>query len=207
MKSPATGTLTASEADSNDRVANEARRAKPALDSGQAESGSERKTAALGLRAKLQASQQGARSSVLSVVAKTKVRQSETRPESDLRWSISSLSVGAVGGSARLASGRVERSTDGGRTWETIHVDDTVSFRVVHAAGATVWAGGSDAALYHSTDGGHQWTRVHLPSPSVNESGTVLEIDFTDAQHGRIKTDAGETWITSDGGQDWEKIK
>jgi len=99
--------------------------------------------------------------------------------------------------------GRIERSLDGGKTWEQLHVDDSVSFRAVHASGASVWAGGSRGTLYHSMDGGKQWRRVIVGSELITD--TIVGIDFADSNRGLIKSDANETWATSDGGHHWQR--
>jgi Putative zinc-finger len=80
-----------------------------------------------------------------------------------------------------------------------------VFFRAVTAAGSEVWAGGSNAALFHSIDRGDHWTRV-LPSYSgVVLTGDVLGVEFPDPQHGSVTTSTPESWVTSDGGQSWQK--
>jgi photosystem II stability/assembly factor-like uncharacterized protein len=35
--------------------------------------------------------------------------------------------------------------------------------------------------------------------------GDVTSLQFTDAKHGVVKTSAGETWATTDGGRSWKK--
>jgi hypothetical protein len=103
------------------------------------------------------------------------------------------------------ASGRVQRSQDGRKTWEELDVDKNVVFRVVFAVGPDVWLGGTKGALYHSTDGGQHWTRVSITTRSITVTDAVVHIQFKDAQHGTITTVGGDTWTTLDGGQRWEK--
>lgn len=80
-----------------------------------------------------------------------------------------------------------------------------IFFRAVVAAGNEVWAGGSNAALFHSSDGGNRWTRV-LPSFSGTAlTGDVLSVEFPDPQHGTVTTSTPEIWTTSDGGQTWQR--
>jgi hypothetical protein len=133
-------------------------------------------------------------------------------PEQSALWSITSPARGdtAADGtspdpSSRPFVGRIQRSVDRGKTWEELHVDDSVSFRAVYASGPNVWAGGSSRALYHSSDQGTHWRRVVLGPQSSGTSDTIVEVDFSDSQHGRIKTDANETWTSSDGGLHWQK--
>lgn len=78
-------------------------------------------------------------------------------------------------------------------------------FRAVTAAGNEVWAGGSNAALFHSTDGGDHWTRI-LPSFSnAMLTGDIVTVEFSDPQHGTVTTSTPEIWITTDDGQTWQK--
>jgi Photosynthesis system II assembly factor YCF48 len=78
-------------------------------------------------------------------------------------------------------------------------------FRAVAANGADVWAGGSSGALYHSLDAGLHWTRVRPSSSSVALTGDIVALEFSGTQHGKIATSSGETWITPDDGQSWQK--
>jgi len=78
-------------------------------------------------------------------------------------------------------------------------------FRALAATGSEVWAGGSNAVLYHSLDAGAHWTRV-LPSSAGTElTGDITAVDFFDLQHGRITTSTPEVWTTADDGQTWHK--
>jgi hypothetical protein len=78
-------------------------------------------------------------------------------------------------------------------------------FRALAATGSEVWAGGSNAVLYHSLDAGAHWTCV-LPSSSGTElTGDITAVDFADLQHGRITTSTPEVWTTADDGQTWQK--
>jgi photosynthesis system II assembly factor YCF48-like protein/putative zinc finger protein len=78
-------------------------------------------------------------------------------------------------------------------------------FRAVSAQGAEVWAGGSAAMLYHSADYGAHWARVVPFSSGSTLTGDITSIEFSDPQHGRIMTSAGEVWITADDGQTWHR--
>lgn len=137
------------------------------------------------------------------------------------RWTISS-------------AGSLQRSFDAGKTWEEVKVNakaegdssqlantvqdeqknaqkkilnktaPSVMFRAVAAIGSEVWAGGSGATLYHSGDSGAHWTRVLPSSAAAGVAGDITGIEFSDPQHGRIATSAGEFWITGDGGHTWD---
>lgn len=102
-------------------------------------------------------------------------------------------------------SGKLERSVDGGRTWQELRVNDSIIFRVVTAIGREVWAGGSRGALYHSTDGGESWQRAILSREAIAPSDAIVGIRFLNPQHGTIITATGERWKTSDGGAHWER--
>ena len=78
-------------------------------------------------------------------------------------------------------------------------------FRAVTAIGLEVWAGGTNAALFHSIDAGSHWTRVLPQSAGVVPTGDIVSVQFADGQHGRILTSTAETWTTSDAGQTWQK--
>jgi photosystem II stability/assembly factor-like uncharacterized protein len=78
-------------------------------------------------------------------------------------------------------------------------------FRAVIANGADVWAGGLNGSLYHSTDSGNRWTEVVPSSAGSVLTGDIVSIEFPDIQHGKLSTSTGETWVTADSGQSWQK--
>jgi hypothetical protein len=80
-----------------------------------------------------------------------------------------------------------------------------ITFRVLAATGAEVWAGGSVGALYHSQDAGSHWTRVVPASAGAILTGDILSLNFADIQHGTLSTSNAEVWTTSDDGQTWQK--
>jgi hypothetical protein len=151
------------------------------------------------------------------------------------RWSISSI-------------GALQRSFDGGNTWENVDpnlsssslMSESVTvngaapakadkkadyrsagsqdkknqkaeaspnavFRAVAASGLEVWAGGSAGMLFHTSDGGGIWIRVTPSSGGTILTGDIVNIQFSDTQHGRVTTSTPELWTTSDGGQTWQK--
>jgi hypothetical protein len=131
------------------------------------------------------------------------------------RWSIS-------------AEGGLQRSFDRGKTWVEVNPGEVGSkagsshtfamrkkaavqgsphtvFRAVSAAGAEVWAGGSGAMLYHSVDSGLHWARVVPAESGTVLTGDITSVEFSDSQHGKIATSAGEVWITADDGKTWRK--
>jgi len=121
------------------------------------------------------------------------------------RWSISE-------------SGEVQRSADGGQTWEVVPVDTGVRFLAIAAMGIDVWAGGTGGLLYHSLDGGQTWSRVAFRSSKDSGLGDVVRIDFKDPRHGVVtlalrgrgflgSSTTNEVFATADGGRTWQKSR
>jgi hypothetical protein len=136
---------------------------------------------------------------------------------SSARWSIT-------------PAGGLQRSSDGGSTWENVNPSGSQNtadsrgagpnktnenaegppssvlvFRTVAANGPEVWAGATGGILYHSSDGGNRWA-LTVPTDSVAVlTGDVTSIQFTDPQHGKIATSTGELWITFDAGLTWRR--
>jgi len=102
------------------------------------------------------------------------------------------------------ADGHLERSTSPGE-WTQALSDQPVSFRTVAVIGSQVWAGGSDGALFHSSDAGEHWTQVALIADGQPERGAVQSIRFDTPSQGRVITEAGATWSTTDGGKTWTR--
>lgn len=107
------------------------------------------------------------------------------------RWSIS-------------GAGALQRSLDGGRSWNQVAVTDGVTFRALSVVGKDIWVGGSGGALFHSADGGEHWSRVRVEVNDRALSGDIVGIEFPDAAHGAISTSTGHTWRTLDAGATWQ---
>ena len=141
-----------------------------------------------------------------------------------LRWSISSTGAlqrsfdsGAtwedvnVNQTPLASSARMARASDSKDQFEAKTIkkkeqpDPVVVFRAVAAFGAEVWAGGSRAMLYHSADSGMHWTRVVPSQANASLAGDIVGVEFSDTNHGKIATSAGEVWMTGDDGQTWHK--
>jgi hypothetical protein len=101
-------------------------------------------------------------------------------------------SINASPAAAGKAQGVVERSLDSGQTWEVAPLSDEVSFRAVASAGAHVWAGGTNGALFHSADAGAHWDRITVSDQSAKLTGTIVNIDAGDANLIKITTSSGE---------------
>jgi hypothetical protein len=119
-------------------------------------------------------------------------------------WQDVNVNSGLVSGRSKAASNAGNPSEQDSLMKKKVEAQPSPSlvFRAVSAQGAEVWAGGSAAMLYHSADYGAHWTRV-LPFSSAALTGDITSIEFSDPQHGRIVTSAGEVWITADDGQSW----
>jgi len=103
------------------------------------------------------------------------------------------------------SDGALQRSFDGGATWETVPVEKEVIFRAVSVVGDSVWAGGARGLLYHSANAGRLWTRIQLSANDTRLTDDIATVEFTDPQHGQVTTTSGETWLTADAGQTWQK--
>ena len=101
--------------------------------------------------------------------------------------------------------GKVQRSTDAGKSWEPVRVADGIKFRAIAALGNNIWTGGSGGALYHSIDGGATWARVDINFEGNAVTETITGIQSSDPQHLTITTASGSQWVSEDGGQHWQK--
>jgi hypothetical protein len=117
-----------------------------------------------------------------------------------VRWSIN-----ASPNASSAIRGVVQRSLDGGDTWEDVPVNDQVSFRAIATSGSHVWAGGSDGALFHSPDGGLHWARITVATEDAQLTGAIVSIDARNPNQLKITTNSGEQWIGGDGGRHWKR--
>jgi hypothetical protein len=101
--------------------------------------------------------------------------------------------------------GQLQRSIDGGKTWEPIPVVENVTFRALSASGSEIWVGGLGGVLYRSSDAGTHWTQVRPAEGDVKLTGDIISVRFADPQHGQLTTSTGETWTTTDQGRTWHK--
>jgi photosystem II stability/assembly factor-like uncharacterized protein len=99
--------------------------------------------------------------------------------------------------------GAVQRSMNGGKTWQSVSVPDHASFRTLSAVGRDIWVGGKSGSLYHSPDSGQHWVRVTPDMDGQKLSADITRVDFSDLQKGIVSTSNGQMWATSDGGKSW----
>ncbi len=103
------------------------------------------------------------------------------------------------------ADGTLQRSWDGGISWEPIQVAGDHLFRTVAAAGRSVWLGGKNGILFRSSDAGQHWIKVKPMANRRLPDSDIIGIEFEDELHGKLTTANNESWATSDGGRSWEK--
>jgi photosystem II stability/assembly factor-like uncharacterized protein len=107
-----------------------------------------------------------------------------------------------VGTSLEISANAVRASKNKDARQDLKREAASAAFRAVAAAGTDVWAGGS--GLYHSLDAGNHWTRIVPASADAMLTGDIVSLEFSD-QHGKVATSTAEIWITTDGGQNWQK--
>jgi hypothetical protein len=142
------------------------------------------------------------------VSAQASFRMAAQAPTPLLRTSRQGIALGA-GQPSTLWSvsldGKVQRSTDGGKTIEPIPVARGIKFRAIAALGNDVWAGGAGGALFRSPDGGATWTRTSIDFDGSTLTEMIASIRLRDPQHLTVTTASGSEWVSEDGGQHWQK--
>jgi len=122
---------------------------------------------------------------------------------------IDGLNGWAVGGELEDGVGSlVQRTTDGGRTWEVLYADGAgfplqdVAFTDALHGWAVSSSGTLVGSLIATTDGGHSWVEQF-------GAGPMESVAFTDSLHGVVRGLDGDspqrpiTLITADGGRTW----
>jgi hypothetical protein len=103
------------------------------------------------------------------------------------------------------SDGKVQRSTDGGKTFEPVQVAPGIRFGAIAALGNNIWAGGARGTLFHSFDAGATWTEVAINSGANTVTESITAIHLHDPQHLTITTTSGSQWASEDGGLHWRK--
>jgi len=102
------------------------------------------------------------------------------------------------------AEGKLIKSNDAGKSWQTVPVGDKVVFRALCVTGSELWVGGAQGNLFYSSDAGQQWQQVKPTSAGQTLTADIATIEFKDSKHGKVTTADHQTWTTNDGGHDWE---
>jgi hypothetical protein len=94
----------------------------------------------------------------------------------------------------------VERTADGGRTWELQDIGVTMT----PTAGASpsplvCWLVGPQGLVLLTTDG-HSWKRAPFPDDS-----DLMWVRASDARTATVTSQSGGTWTTQDGGATWTR--
>ncbi|MGH9603283.1 MAG: YCF48-related protein [Terriglobales bacterium] len=113
-----------------------------------------------------------------------------------LRWTVSAV-------------GLVQRSLDGGKSWQDLFIREGVRFRAVAAQDGNVWAGGDGGALFHSSDAGETWTSRPLSGDAKRLEMTpgfdILHIDINASGQVTVTTSQRQTFVSTDAGQNWNR--
>ena len=102
--------------------------------------------------------------------------------------------------------GKVQRSTNAGKSVESVRIADGVKFKATAALGNIVWAGGAGGILFHSTDGGSTWVQVGIPFEGSTVTEAIVRIQLLTPRRLTVTTGSGSQWLTDDGGQHWQKL-
>jgi hypothetical protein len=103
-----------------------------------------------------------------------------------------------------LSDGKLRRSADGGQTWEAVPFEQDGQFRALSVMGRELWVGGAKGVLYHSADQGTHWSRVVPSAGKVLLTEDVLQLEFSDADHGKLISAVSE-WKTNNCGTTWHR--
>jgi photosystem II stability/assembly factor-like uncharacterized protein len=99
-------------------------------------------------------------------------------------------------------AGKIERSTDHGKTWKTQQSGVTVDLTAGSATSDKIcWVVGKSGTILLSTDGGKHWKQILSPI-----DGDLGGIHATDALHASVWDVANRaSYQTSDGGETWSR--
>ena len=98
------------------------------------------------------------------------------------------------------ASGRIERSTDEGRSW-TLQADVGVELLAGSASSELVcWVVGRGGTVMRTTDG-ERWNQAAAPTDQ-----DLVSIDAQDAMNATTRAADGSRFVTTDGGRTWTLV-
>jgi hypothetical protein len=100
-----------------------------------------------------------------------------------------------------MDEGAVQRSTDGGSTWETQQTGANVLFAAgASPASSVCWLVGPGGTIRLSTDG-RSWQPVLFPEPA-----RLTAVTATDDKTAAVTTDDGRRFTTGDRGATWARV-
>ncbi|WP_171025858.1 YCF48-related protein [Hymenobacter jeollabukensis] len=109
--------------------------------------------------------------------------------------------VGYVAGDNNGLGPLLARTTDGGRSWQSISSGAPVNpLRYFSFPSATTGFALTYNTVYRTTNGGQSWQALNLSSMYVS---SLAGLDFVDAQTGYVVDDSGQLFKTTDGGATW----
>ena len=92
-----------------------------------------------------------------------------------------------------------------GKSWQQVNVPTRSTLTAVYFIDEkTGWVAGHDAVILRTTDGGNKWQRVYY---APEDEIPLLDIWFSDAEHGIAIGAYGLYLISSDGGKTWTQGK
>ncbi|MCT4629593.1 YCF48-related protein [Winogradskyella sp.] len=98
-------------------------------------------------------------------------------------------------------SGRIDKTTDGGLTWQQLTTGTTQPIKDVYFIDENNgFACGEDRTFISTTDGGNTWNEIILP---IEDYWTLNKIYFINSNQGIIVGSGGHMFNTSDGGITW----
>lgn len=146
------------------------------------------------------------------LAAQTQVTTSSEDSSSQGRDNQVALTSGALAAASpvavrwRIHEGKLQRSSDEGKTWQEVDLEPGVNLHSFWIQGGTVWAGGTGGSLFHLTSQGKNAVRVPIKVSGGDVSQTVVTISFSDEQNGTIKLENGQILRTADGGKTWQRF-
>ncbi len=113
--------------------------------------------------------------------------------------------------------GHVLRSSDGNEWVQVVDVPLRVTLTAVTGVDQQLWAVGHDGTILHSSDGGLHWqTQRHDPwhapaedasDDNIRQGVPLLDVLFSDAEHGFAVGAYALLLATSDGGKTWQEVE